>query len=139
MPLPRLVLSAGAALLLSACAGGSAGSSGQVRAPVASTPTSGGGFRAPQMMRSTGLDSIIGQRAASLSSRFGDARIDLAEGDARKLQYVSDQCVLDIYLYPLQANDDPVATHVETRNRQGGGDADRARCIAEVERAATAR
>ncbi len=137
--LPKLSFCAAAALLVSACAGGSAGSSGQVRTPAASTPAAGGGFRAPQIMRNAGLESVIGQRAASLSRRFGDARIDLSEGDARKLQYVSDRCVLDIYLYPLQANADPVATHVEARERQGGADTDRAGCIADVERAATVR
>jgi len=127
----KLALSVTATLLLSACA---SGSNGQARGPIAAIPAPSGGFRAPQVMRNAGLDSVIGQRAASLSNRFGDARIDLSEGDARKLQYVSDRCVLDIYLYPLQANSDPVATHVEARNRQGGGEADRAGCIAEVER-----
>ncbi len=90
-------------------------------------------------MRNAGLDSVIGERATTLSRRFGDARIDLVEGDARKLQYASDRCILDIFLYPLQANADPVATHVEARNRNGGAETDRAGCIAEVERAATTR
>ena len=88
-------------------------------------------------MRASDLDSVIGQGAASLVQRFGKARIDLVEGDARKLQFASDACVLDVYLYPLQANAQPVATHVEARQRVGGADADRARCIAEVERSAT--
>lgn len=122
----RIVVGLGSALLVTGCA------SGSVNMPAAS----GAAVRAPQIMRSGALDGVIGERAASLSRRFGDARIDLAEGDARKLQYVSDRCVLDIYLYPLEANADPVATHVEARNRQGGADTDRAGCIAEVERAA---
>ncbi|MEP3422501.1 MAG: hypothetical protein ABJN35_12255 [Erythrobacter sp.] len=126
----------GAALLLSAC---SSGSNGALTSPTASVPQTGTGFRAPQIMRNAGLDSVIGERATTLSRRFGDARIDLVEGDARKLQYASDRCILDIYLYPLQANADPVATHVEARNRNGGAETDRAGCIAEVERAATTR
>ncbi len=121
------------ALLASGCA---AGSSGARPGAATTTPTASTAFRTPQMMRGAGLDSVIGERANSLVRRFGAARIDLTEGDARKLQYVSDVCVLDIYLYPLQANTDPVATHVEARARQGGAEADRAWCIADVERAA---
>lgn len=93
-------------------------------------------FRAPQVMRESGLESVIGEGAASLSRRFGEARIDLKEGDARKLQFVSRGCVLDIYLYPLASNSAPVATHVEARQRVGGGETDRAECIEEVERMA---
>ena len=87
-------------------------------------------------MRGSGIDSVIGEQARALTSRFGDARIDLVEGDARKLQFVSERCVLDIYLYPLAANGNPVATHIEARERRGGADTDRAGCIEEVERAA---
>lgn len=129
----NVLIIAGLAILTSACAGGSGSGSATPRV-TASTPATG--FRAPQVMRGSGIDSVIGQPAVSLSRRFGEARIDLAEGDARKLQYVSDRCVLDIFLYPLAANADPVATHVEARERQGGAGTDRAGCIAEVERAA---
>lgn len=87
-------------------------------------------------MRGSGVDSIIGQPASALTSRFGTARIDLAEGDARKLQFRSANCVLDIFLYPLTAGRSPVATHIETRLRRGGMSTDRAACIAEVERSA---
>ncbi len=127
----RIAIGLGSALLVSGCASGSGGTG-----PVASAPASNTGFRAPQVTRGSTLDSVIGQHAASLSQRFGEARIDLTEGGARKLQYVSDRCVLDIYLYPLEANADPVATHIEARIRQGGAETDRAGCIAEVERAA---
>jgi len=126
----RFVITASIAVTLSGCA------SGVAPVPAASLPNASGAFRAPQVMRESGLDSIIGKGAGSLSRRFGDARIDLAEGDARKLQYVSDACVLDIYLYPLSDNADPVATHVEARARQGGAATDRTQCIADVERAA---
>ena len=92
-------------------------------------------FRAPQVMRESGLESVIGEGAASLSRRFGEARIDLKEGDARKLQFASADCVLDIFLYPLREGGAPVATHVEARLRQGGAPAPRERCIDEIERA----
>lgn len=117
------------AALISACSSGSGG------APVVGASSSET-FRAPRVMRAAGLESVIGEEATSLSRRFGEARIDLSEGDARKLQFVSDRCVLDIYLYPLASNAAPVATHVEARQRIGGGDTDRAGCIAEVERTA---
>ncbi|MEL7519837.1 MAG: hypothetical protein AAFN48_12890, partial [Pseudomonadota bacterium] len=81
-----------------------------------------------------GLESVLGQRAGSLTQRFGKARIDLKEGDARKLQFLGTGCVLDIYLYPREERGEPVATHVEARSLSDGEDTDRARCIREVER-----
>ncbi len=89
---------------------------------------------APQIQRGEGLESVIGESTMSLTRRFGRARIDLSEGDARKLQFISQNCVLDIFFYPLERGSTPVATHVEARQRKGGGDADRAGCIEEVER-----
>lgn len=125
------LLSIGLALTVSGCAGGN-----YVRAPSAApVPPAAAGttFRAPEVMHGGGIDSIIGAQAPALTRRFGEARIDLAEGDARKLQFAAAGCVLDIYLYPLEAGGTPVATHIEARQRQGGGETDRAACIAEVE------
>ncbi|BDI59858.1 hypothetical protein [Qipengyuania nanhaisediminis] len=123
---------------LSGCASGASGS--YVRgAPAASAPASsqpGVAFRSPQVMRASGLDGVIGARAEALAHRFGDPRIDLMEGDARKLQFASDRCVLDIFLYPLEAGSEPVATHVAARRRDGSGEADSAGCIAQIERGA---
>jgi hypothetical protein len=93
---------------------------------------------APKILREEGLESVIGKGAPFLTRRFGRARIDLSEGDARKLQFISANCVLDIFLYPLQRGATPVATHVEARRRIGGGGADRADCIREVERSSGA-
>ncbi|WP_162627568.1 hypothetical protein [Erythrobacter sp. KY5] len=127
------------ALVTSACAGGSA-SGNYVRTGAPSTNAQANPApapRAPTMMRGPGVDGIIGQSAASIVRRFGTARIDMAEGSARKLQFASESCVLDIYLYPAQANGAPVATHVATRQRQGGGEIDHARCIADVETVAS--
>lgn len=118
--------------MVSACASGSGGAP----IPESAIVTPGATFRAPQVQRAEGLDSVIGKGAGSLTRRFGDARIDLSEGDARKLQFISSSCVLDIFLYPLKSNAAPVATHVEARRRVGGGSADRAGCIAEVEHGA---
>lgn len=127
------------ALAVSACAGGSGAAPTRtapttVRPPVAAPPPSREAFRPPSVMREGGLDGVIGARASALTSRFGQARIDLTEGDARKLQFSGQTCVLDIFLYPLEAGREPVATHVDARLRSGGGAVDRARCIAEIER-----
>lgn len=142
----RAAFSLAIALGLAGCSGGT-----YVRsAPAAQAPTQPAQtgpaqtgpmtpFRSPQVMRGAGIDSVIGVGAGDLTDRFGEARIDLSEGDARKLQFTSDACVLDIFLYPLEANAAPVATHIEVRARNGGGEADRANCIAEVERAARRR
>lgn len=82
----------------------------------------------------SGLADVIGERAGSLSERFGLARIDLKEGEARKLQFAGETCVLDLFLYPVAAGTEPVVTHVDARLRTTGADTDKSRCIAEVER-----
>ncbi len=87
----------------------------------------------PQVMAAKGLEGVIGSQAAALTRRFGQARIDLSEGDARKLQFAGPACVLDIYLYPPRAGADPTASHVEARLRQGGAAVDAGACIREVE------
>jgi len=121
------------ALLLSACAA----SPDYVRsAPVASAPAQTNWT--PRPSRSArDANGIIGEAAGALTRRFGEARIDLAEGDAHKLQFASPTCVLDIFLYPLEAGSPPVATHVETRLREGGGATDASACVAEVERSSS--
>ncbi|MGB3470612.1 MAG: hypothetical protein WBA51_07320 [Erythrobacter sp.] len=136
------------ALAVAACAGGGGvipaskprpgvggGSASGAPVPQAPAPQAPGAFRNPQVMRGGGLDRIIGQQAAALTNRFGTARIDLTEGDARKLQFVSEACVLDIFLYPLASGAEPVATHVEARERKSGGAVDRQACMKAVEKA----
>lgn len=93
-------------------------------------------FRLPTVMRDTNIVSVIGQPASRLGERLGKPRINLSESDAQKLQFVSDSCVLDIYLYPLRAGAAPVATHVEVRDRQNGNPVKPAICIAAIESAA---
>jgi hypothetical protein len=87
----------------------------------------------PQVMAPQGLDGVIGSPAAALTRRFGPPRLDVPEGDARKLQFAGARCVLDIYLYPVAAAAEPTATHVAARLRQGGAAADAGDCIREVE------
>ena len=81
-------------------------------------------------MRAPGLENVIGQNGAQLERRFGKARLDIPEGDARKLQFTGEPCVLDIYLYPLRPGAQPVATHVEARRASDGKAVDRAACVA---------
>jgi len=140
----RNVAAALMALAVSACAGGGIVPTSTPRPTVgeaggtargASPPQAPGVFRNPQVMRGSGLNRIIGLQAAALTDRFGTARIDLTEGDARKLQFVSEACVLDIYLYPLASGAEPVATHVEARERKSGGAVDRRGCVKAVEEA----
>lgn len=127
-----------APLALGACAGGAgstpilSGNTKPAARPAPATPAAA--FRKPQMDRERGLEDVLGQRAATLIARYGKPRIDLGEGDARKLQFAGENCVLDIFLYPLDAGEEPVATHVEARQRQGGASTDKARCLAEIER-----
>jgi len=83
----------------------------------------------PEVMRLPGLDSVIGADAGRLLREFGMPRIDLREGDVRKLQFAGAPCVLDIYLYPPEGGGAPVATHVEARRASDGQDVDRSQCV----------
>lgn len=108
------------------------------RAPPASAPAqvppsdpapAAVGFIPPQVMRENGLEGVIGASASQLQRRFGDPRLDVIEGDARKLQFTGEPCVLDIFLYPLEPGAPPVATHVEARRASDGRDVDRSACV----------
>jgi hypothetical protein len=83
----------------------------------------------PAVMHLPGLDGVIGANASLLLREFGTPRIDLKEGDVRKLQFSGTPCVLDIYLYPPETGGDAVATHVEARRSSDGQDVDRAACV----------
>lgn len=126
----------GAALV--GCAGGNSSEPARpvaVRGQFAAAPPSRSTIVVvPEVMSSQGLGGVIGSPAAALTRRFGAPRIDLAEGDAHKLQFAGPACVLDIYLYPLRVGGPPTATHVEARLRQGGALADSGACIQEVEK-----
>ena len=99
--------------------------------PVAPPAT---GARAPEIQRLPGLEEVIEHDAASLARRFGDPRLDVREGDMRKLQFAGEPCVLDVFLYPLREGQEPVATYVEARRASDGQDVDRAACVAALRR-----
>ncbi|WP_301750847.1 hypothetical protein [uncultured Erythrobacter sp.] len=122
---------AASALLLGACAGGS--KPAPARPPASAQPRSTV-VRVPEVMAPKGLEGVIGASAEALLKRFGTPRIDLVEGDARKLQFAGAECVLDIFIYPVSAVAKPTATHVVARMRQGGAAADPGACIREVDK-----
>jgi hypothetical protein len=76
-----------------------------------------------------GVEGVIGADAAELTRQFGEPRLDVWEGDARKLQFAGTACVLDVYLYPPASGGKPVATYVDARRGGDGRDVDRAACI----------
>lgn len=92
------------------------------------------GFIAPAVMQAAGLEGVIGQSKAALLRQFGPARLDVPEGDAVKLQWAGQPCVLDVYLYPLRPGAEPTATHVDARRASDAADVDRAACVAALRR-----
>ena len=96
-------------------------------APVA-TPTPPP-FRPPTVERIPGVEGLINQGAAGLIAQFGAPRLDVHEGDMRKLQFSGPACVLDVFLYPLRQGGEPVATYVEARRASDGQDVDKPACV----------
>ena len=99
-----------------------------VRAPVHTAPPRAKVFAAP------GLEGVIGSGTDDLTRQFGPARLDVWEGDARKLQFSGNACVLDVYLYPPSLGAAPEATYVDARRASDGQDVDRAACVAALKR-----
>ena len=97
-------------------------------------PATVGAFRPPRVMNVPGLEGVIGQTESALQSQFGAARLNVVEGDVRKLQFTGEACVLDVYLYPLTQGAQPTATYVDARRASDGLDVDRAACVAALRR-----
>lgn len=102
--------------------------------PTRPAPPPAAGFRVPEIQRMAGLEGVIEQDAASLMRQFGDPRLDVREGDMRKLQFSGIACVLDVFLYPLREGAEPVAAYVDARRASDGQDVDRAACVAALRR-----
>lgn len=83
-----------------------------------------------QVQHLPGLETVIGADARTLLGEFGTPRLDVHEGDARKLQFGGAACVLDVYLYPPDKGGTPRATYVDARRASDGQDVDRAACVA---------
>ena len=69
--------------------------------------------------------------AEDLVRRFGTPALQIREGNSLKLQFRSDQCVLDAYLYPSGSGIYRV-TYVDARTR-GLADVDQALCVHSIE------
>ena len=85
-----------------------------------------------------GLEGVIGRTARFLETAFGRPDLDIREGTARKLQFASQVCVLDTYLYPPKGGGEPIVTYVDARTPDGR-DIDRASCVAALTRRPQAR
>tara|TARA_B100001179_G_scaffold161605_1_gene118447 strand:- start:431 stop:688 length:258 start_codon:yes stop_codon:yes gene_type:complete len=85
-------------------------------------------------MNERGLEFVIGARATQLEQAFGPARLDVIEGDARKLQFAGEACVLDVFLYPLSPGAEPTATYVDARRASDALDVDRVACAKALRR-----
>jgi hypothetical protein len=109
------------ALLLAGCASGAAEQGPSGAAPAA----------APRYTP-VGLEGVLGRTAAVLQSEFGQPELDVREGSARKLQFGSQICVLDTYLYPPKAGGPAIVTHIDARTPDGR-DIDRASCVAALQ------
>ena len=99
-----------------------------VRAPVRKP------LLAPHVQMVPGLEGVIGATSADLARQFGTPRLDVVEGDARKLQFSGSACVLDIYLYPPAAGSEPTATYVDARRASDGQEVDRVACASVLKR-----
>ena len=77
-----------------------------------------------------GLEGVIGVGAADLARQFGTPRLEVWEGDARKLQFSGIACVLDVFLYPAAESSEPLSSYAEARRASDGREVDRASCIA---------
>jgi hypothetical protein len=82
----------------------------------------------PQSTHTRG--AIVGLTAEELVRRLGTPALQIREGDSLKLQFRSDQCVLDAYLYP-SGNAPYRVTYVDARSRSLA-DVDQALCIASI-------
>lgn len=123
------------ALILAGCAGpaipriggngGGSGGGSKAPRPVSATP--------PPVVRPVQQNILIGNSADALSRSLGRPRLDVTEGSGRKMQFVGNNCVLDVYFYPPSAGAAPVATHVDARS-PNGSDVDINRCAQSVQR-----
>lgn len=99
------------------------------QAPVRQPAPASAGFIPPKVMSVPGLEGVIGASGTRLQTLFGNPRLDVREGDARKLQFTGDACVLDVFLYPLSPGAEPTATYLEARRASDGLDVDRVACV----------
>lgn len=130
---PRLLVIAALLPLVSACATAVSSTAPRSRASAQVPPQDiaiapRADFRAARVMSLPGLEAVMGADANALVRQFGTPRLDVWEGDARKLQFTGQACILDVYLYPSAPGRTETATYVDAR-RSDGQDVDRASCV----------
>jgi hypothetical protein len=119
MSMRRIILAV--TLLLAACAP-------RVQQP-APTPAPVSQAQPPQQRRS----AIVGLTARELVGHFGNPALQVREGVGLKLQFRSNRCVLDAYLYPTESGSAVErVTYVETRLPSGVA-TDQAACVLALE------
>ena len=79
------------------------------------------------------LDRVMGKDARALIHLFGQPVQDVLEASARKLQFASNDCILDVYLYAPAEGKEPVVSFVTARVSDGR-DAERNSCISALRR-----
>jgi hypothetical protein len=129
---PRFLIMLALVPALAACA-----SSGVKPAPVVTARQPRVAVRTPvktpppvaRIQAAPGLEGVVGANADSLTRQFGQPRLEVWEGDARKLQFSGSACVLDVFLYPAARGGEPQATYVEARRASDGQEVDRAACV----------
>ena len=112
----RMMAALGGLLTLTGCGGATGG--------VESAGSRPAGPMAGQYGRPQGL---IGANARRLVSILGQPRLDIRDRTVRKLQFVTERCVIDAYLYAPAPGREPVTTHVDAR-LPTGEDVDLAVC-----------
>lgn len=138
----RLFLPLALTLLLAACSGGgtvrSAPAKPKAQTPaqtrVAVRPPTHVAPPKPRVLAAPGLEGVIGAAPDDLFRQFGAARLDVWEGDARKLQFSGTACILDVYFYPGSTGRVLEATYVDARRASDGQDVDRAACVNSLRR-----
>ena len=121
----RLAAAGAVATLIAGCASGPSSERAPTRVTrPANTPAV---VRPPAAADRSG--ALFGRTAQALTALFGEPALDVREGEARKLQFLGANCVLDAYLYPPGGRGEAVVTHVDTR-LPDGRDSDREACIA---------
>jgi hypothetical protein len=138
-PAPRALVSLAVLVpFLAACASTGTASGGRTTArPGKSAPVREAVRAAPRdptFQTIPGLEGVIGVSENALVRQFGSPRLNVWEGDARKLQFTGKACVLDVFLYPTAQSKEPLAAYVDARRASDGQDVDRAACAAALKR-----
>jgi len=65
-------------------------------------------------------NNLIGMSANELVEHFGSPRLQIRDGDGTKLQFSTQSCLLDAYLYPGQSGGGlPRVTYVDAYRHDG--------------------